>query len=128
MILRTFILGVMRGVGKMGGSRWDTSSCPIDLKFLQVITINLRNSETEWAELNPQSAFLQTGLVIVKYEKEQEAKFGKYKRVVIMKYEKELEAKFGKYEWAVIMKYAKELKAKFGKYERIIIMKDEREL
>ena len=61
MILRTFILGVMRGVGKMGGSRWGTSSYPIDLKFLPVITINLRNSETEWADLNPQSAFLQTG-------------------------------------------------------------------
>ena len=63
MVLRTFILGVMRGVGKMRGSRLGTSSCPIDLKFLPVITINLRNSETEWADLNPQSAFLQTGLV-----------------------------------------------------------------
>ena len=63
MVLRTFILGVMRGVGKMGGSRLGTSSCPIDLKFLPVITINLRNSETEWADLNSQSTFLQTGLL-----------------------------------------------------------------
>ena len=53
----------MRGVGEMGGSRLGTSSCPIDLKFVPVITINLRNSETEWADLNRQSAFLQTGLV-----------------------------------------------------------------
>ena len=63
MVSRTFILGVMRGVDKMGGSRLDTSSCPIDLKFIPVITINLRNSDTEWADLNQQSAFLQTGLV-----------------------------------------------------------------
>jgi hypothetical protein len=63
MVSRTFILGVMRGVGKIGGSRLGTLSCPIDLKFLPVITINLRNSQTEWADLNPQSAFLQTGLL-----------------------------------------------------------------
>ena len=58
-----FILGIMRGVGEMGGSRLGTLSCLIDLKFLPVITINLRNSETEWSDLNPQSPFLQTGLV-----------------------------------------------------------------
>ena len=54
----------MRGVGEMGRSRWGTSSCPIDMEFLPVITINLRNSDTEWADLNPQSALLQTGLVV----------------------------------------------------------------
>ena len=69
MVLRTFILGVMRGGGKMGGSRSGTLSCPIDLKFLLVITINLRNQDTEWANLNPLSAFLQTGLIAT-YEKE----------------------------------------------------------
>ena len=67
MVSRTFILGIMRGVGEMGGSRLGTSSCPIDLTFLPVITINLRNLETEWADLNPQSAFLQTGLVYISH-------------------------------------------------------------
>ena len=44
---------------------------PIEFKsrspFVQVITIDLRNSETEWADLNPQSAFLQTGLMYTGY-------------------------------------------------------------
>ena len=62
-----FILGIMRGVGEMGGSRLGTSSCPIDLTFLPAITINLRNLETEWADLNLQSAFLQTGLVYISH-------------------------------------------------------------
>ena len=53
----------MKGVGKMGGSRLGTSSCLIDLKFLPGITVNLRNLEPEWADLNPQNAFLQTGLI-----------------------------------------------------------------
>ena len=65
MVSSTFILGVMRGVGQMGGSRLGTLSCPIDLKFLPVITINLRNPETEWADLNPQSAFLQTVFTVL---------------------------------------------------------------
>ena len=56
----------------MGGSRLGTLSCPIDLKFLPVITINLRNSDTEWADLNSQSAFLQTGLNSVEYRLHQD--------------------------------------------------------
>ena len=52
----------------MGGSRWGTSSCPIDLKILPVITIDLKNSETEWADLNPQSTVLKTGLMNIDTE------------------------------------------------------------
>ena len=52
-----------------GKSRLGTSSCPIDLKFLPVITINLRNSDNEWADMNQQSAFLQTGLMYTQWFK-----------------------------------------------------------
>ena len=48
---------------KMDGARSRTSRCLIDLEFLPLIPINQRNSETEWADLNPQSAFLKTGLI-----------------------------------------------------------------
>ena len=79
MVSITFILGIMRGVGEMGVSRWGTYSFPIDLKFLPVITINLRNSKTEWADLNPQSAFLQTGLIYMYIFKIQVNTLSKFK-------------------------------------------------